>query len=97
MSAGEKRLKLVEKVEVLADAVDDVPDLVHVIREDRNQLEAAISLHVSDRLASIALVVAEIHSGSGNGFGQVGVASGNLDRVVHRILVVYSEASLPSM
>ena len=58
-----------EQVEVLADRVDDVPDLVHLIREDRDQLESAVSFHPADRLASVALVVAEVHSGSRNGFG----------------------------
>lgn len=97
MYAGEERLKLVEQVEVLADAIDDVPDLVGVIREDCNQLEAAVALHVADRPTSVGFVVAQVHSCRSDGGGQVAESGGDLDCVVHRILVVYSEASLPPM
>ena len=65
--AGEEWLKLVEQVEVLTDAVDDVPDLVGVIREDCNQLEAAVALHVADGAASVGFVVAQVHSGRSDG------------------------------
>jgi len=36
--AGEKRLKLVQQIQVFSDAVDDVPDLVGVVSEDCGQL-----------------------------------------------------------
>lgn len=74
-----------QEVKILADAVDDVPDLVGFVGEDRHQLQTLVTLHDADGLASVSLVVAQVHSGRGDGIGEVGVAVADLDRVVHRI------------